>query len=176
MKAQLLGLRVPDEGAVQVQLAPDPTIAGGGFNAQSDAFSPFAHGNTADPTTPEAVLLHAYLAAYNRHDADAGAAYCAEDFKWHSIDGDQTSTDAGNRTQLRAWLVGYFKSIPTVHSDFLSVEQTGPYLTVRERATWDNTEGQRVSQQAHGVYEIRENLMRRVWYFPSVKDAPPPSR
>jgi hypothetical protein len=30
----------------------------------------------------------------------------------------------------------------------------------------------RVSQQAHGIYEIRDNLIRRVWYFPSVKDAP----
>jgi hypothetical protein len=168
----LLVLRMPDEAAVQAQLAPDPAIAGGVFKVQIDAFTPFAHGTTAYLTTPEAILLRAYLEAFNRHDAEAVAAFCAEDFKWYSVDGDQTSTDASSRAQLRDWLVGYFKSFPTVRSEFLSVEQAGPYLTVRERPSWDNKEGKRVSQQAHGVYEIRDNLIRRVWYFPSVKDAP----
>ncbi|AOS45707.1 SnoaL-like domain protein [Lacunisphaera limnophila] len=168
----LLVLRLPDEAAVQSQLAPDPAIAAGVFKVQIDVFTPFAHGTTAWLTTPEAVLLRAYLEAFNRHDAVAVAAFCAEDFTCYSVDGGQTSTDATSRAQLRDWLVGYFKSFPTVRSEFLSVEQTGPYLTVRERPSWDDKEGKRVSQQAHGVYEIRDNHIRRVWYFPSVKDAP----
>ncbi len=166
----LLVLRAPDEPAVRAQLARDPTTANGVFNVQVDVFSAFAHGNTATLTTPEAVVLRAYLDAFNRHDADAVAAFCAEDFKWYSIDGDKSSTDAENRVQLRDWLTGYFKSLPTVRSEFLSIEQTGPHLSVRERVSWDNKAGVPVSQQAHGIYEIRDNLIRRVWYFPSVKD------
>jgi ketosteroid isomerase-like protein len=169
----LIVLRVPDEAAVQAQFAPDPTIAAGVFRMQVDVFAPFAHGNTAWLTTPEAVLLRAYLEAFNRHDAEAVAAFCAEDFTWFSVDGAQTSADVTGRTPLRDWLIGYFKSFPTVRSDFLAVEQTGPFLSVRERATWDNKEGQRVSQQSHGIYEIRDGLIRRVWYFPSVKESPP---
>jgi hypothetical protein len=169
----LLVLRVPDEAAARAQFAPDPTIAAGVFKLQVDVFAPFAHGSTAFLMTPEAVLLRAYLDAFNRHEADAVAAICAENFKWYSIEGDKTSVDAENRTQLRDWLVGYFKSLPTVRSEFLAVEQTGPLLTVRERASWDNQAGQRVSQQALGVYEIRDDLIQRVWYYPSVKDVPP---
>lgn len=169
----LIVLRVPDEAAVLAQFAPDPTIATGVFKLQVDAFTPFAHGNTAYLTTPEAVLLRAYLDAFNRHEADAVAAYCAENFKWFSVDGDKTSVDADGRAPLREWLVGYFKSLPTVRSEFVSVDQAGPFLTVRERASWDNKEGKRISQQGFGVYEIRDNLIRRVWYYPSVKDAPP---
>jgi hypothetical protein len=172
----LLVLRVPDAATAQSQFDPDPTIAAGVFKFQVDAFAPFAHGNTAWLMTPEAILLRAYLDAFNRHEADAVAAFCAENFKWYSIDGDKTSTDAGSRAQLRDWLVGYFKSLPTVGSEFLSIEQTGPFLTVRERASWDNKEGKRVSQQALGVYEIRDGLIQRVWYYPAAKDAPPPAR
>lgn len=171
----LLVLRVPDAAAAQAQFAPDPAIAAGIFRLQIDPFAPFAHGNTAWLMTPEAILLRAYLDAFNRHDADAVAAFCAENFKWYSIAGDKTSTDVASRPQLRDWLAGYFKSLPTVRSDFLAVEQTGPFLTVRERASWDNREGRRVAQQALGVYEIREGLIQRVWYYPSLKD-PTPAR
>jgi len=158
---------------VQAQFAPDPTVAAGVFKLQVDAFAPFAHGNTAYLTTPEAVLLRAYLDAFNRHESDTVAAFCAENFKWYSVEGDKTAVDVEGRTPLRDWLVGYFKSFPTVRSEFLAVEQTGPFLTVRERASWDNREGQRVSQQAFGIYEIRDGLIQRTWYYPAAKDAPP---
>lgn len=166
----LLVLRVPDEAAVQAQLAADPAIASGLFKVQVDVFSPFAHGNTAYLVTPEAIALRAYLDAFNRHDADAVAAFCAENFKWYSIDGDKSSVDADGRTALRDWLVGYFKSFPTVKSEFLAIEQTGPFLSVRERPSWDNKEGKHVSQQALGIYEIRDEKIVRVWYYPSVRD------
>jgi hypothetical protein len=172
----LLVLRVPDEAAVQAQFAPDPTIASGVFKMQVDVFNPFAHGTTAWLMTPEAVLLRAYLDAFNRHEAEAVAAFCAENFKWHSIDGDKMAADVEGRGPLRDWLVGYFKSLPTVKSEFLAVEQAGPYLMVRERASWDNRAGQRVSQQGFGVYEIRDSLIQRVWYHASVKDAPPAAK
>ncbi len=170
----LMVLRVPDEAAARAQFTADPTIAAGTFKLQVDEYRAFAHGNTAYPTSPEATLLRGYLDAFNRHEPDAVAAFCAGNFKWHTIDGDKSSLDADGRIPLRDWLVGYFKSLPDVRSEFLSIEQTGPYLAVRERASWDNKEGKRVSQQALCVYEIRDGLIQRVWYFPSVKDAPPP--
>lgn len=172
---ELLVLRVPDAAVAAAQFEPDPTIAAGVFQLQIDAFAPFAHGNTAWLMTPEAILLRAYLDAFNRHEADAVAAFCADTFKWHSLEGDKSSIDAESRPQLRDWLTGYFKSLPTVRSEFLSVDQAGPFLSVRERASWQNKAGQRVSQQALGVYEIRNGLIQRVWYYPSVKDAPPPA-
>ena len=172
----LLVLRVPDEAAVRAQLAPDPTITSGVFKVQIDVFSPFAHGTTAWLTTPEAVVLRAYLDAYNRHEPDRVAAFLAAKVKWLSIDGDKLATDGDGREALRTWLAGYFKSLPDVRSDFLSIEQAGAFLSVRERASWTAKDGTSRSQQGHGVYEIRDGLIERVWYFPSVRDPAPATK
>ncbi len=172
----MIVLRAADEAGVRTELAQDPSLEAGTFDAQIDAFRPFMHGSTNYLTTPEALALRAYYDAFNRHDAAATAALCAEDLKWFSVSGDQTGTDASSRAQLHDWLIGYFKSFPTVRSEVLSLDQAGSFLTVRERASWENKAGQRVSQQALAIYEIRDGLIRRVWYFPSVKDAPPPAR
>lgn len=169
----LLVLRVPDEAAVQAQLASDPTIASGVFKTQIDVFAPFAHGTTAYLTTPEAIVLRAYLDAYNRHEPDAVAALLAPNVKWFSLDGDKLSVDGDGREALHKWLTGYFKSLPDTRSDFLSLEQNGPFLSARERASWTAKDGKPRSQQSHSVYEIRDGLIARVWYFPSVRDPAP---
>lgn len=166
----LLVLRVPDEAAVRAQLAPDPTVASGVFKVQIDVFSPFAHGTTAWLTTPEAVVLRAYLDAYNRHEPEVVAALLSPKVKWYSLDADKLLTDGDGREALRTWLAGYFKSLSDARSDFLTIEQTGAFLSVRERASWTAKDGARLSQQAHAVYEIRDGLIERVWYFPSVRD------
>jgi ketosteroid isomerase-like protein len=169
----LLVLRVPDEAAVQAQLVPDPAIAGGVFKVQTDVFMPFAHGTTAWLTTPEAIVLRAYLDAGNRLDADAVAALCAENFAWYNVESDKVVPEVQGRAKLRDWLLGYYRDLPSARSEFLAIEQTGPFLCVRERTTWQNKEGKPLSQQAVGVYEIRDGLIQRVWYFPSAKDATP---
>lgn len=172
----LLVLRVPDAAAAAAQFEPDPTIAAGVFKFQVDAFAPFAHGSTAWLMTPEAILLRAYLDAVNRMDAAAVTAMCAENFTWYNVDGAKVAPEVQGREKLREWLTGYFKSLPSVRTGFLAVEQAGPFLTVRERAVWDNQAGQRVSQQALGVYEIRDGLIQRAWYYPATQDEPPSPR
>ena len=169
----LLVLRLPDEPAVRAALAPDPTTANGVFKVQIDVYSPFAHGTTAWLATPEAVALRAYFDAYNRHEPGAVAALLAPDVKWLSLSGEKLSTDGDGREAVRIWLTGYFKSLPDVRSEALTIEQTGAFLSVRERASWTAKDGARRSQQAHGVYEIRDGLIARVWYFPSVRDPAP---
>jgi uncharacterized protein YciI/ketosteroid isomerase-like protein len=171
----LVVVHAADEAAVRAQVAQDPSVTAGLFQAEVHEFRPFFHGSTARLATPEAIALRAYYDAFNRHDAEAVAAACAEDLQWFSVEGDKVGTDASNRAQLLTWLKGYFASLPTVRSDVLAVEQAGAFLTVRERASWENKSGQRVAQQAIGVYEIRAGLIRRVWYFPSAKD-PSPTR
>ncbi|MBI2812968.1 MAG: nuclear transport factor 2 family protein [Opitutae bacterium] len=172
----LMVLRVPDEPAARAQFADDPTIAAGVFKMQVDVFAPFAHGSTAWLTTPEAVVLRAYLDACNRHEPDAVAALLAPGVKWLSLEADKLTVDGDGREALRTWLAGYFGKLPDVRSEFLSIEQTGAFLSVRERAAWTGKDGTRRSQQSHGVYEIRDGLIARAWYFPSVRDPAPPTR
>ena len=166
----LVVLRLPDEDAVKAQLAHDPSIEAGTFTAKIDRFMPFMHGSTPAPlATAEAVALRAYYDAFNKHDADGTAAFLAEDVKWFSVSGDTQSLDGDNRAAIRDWLVGYFKQFPDVKSDVLELRQTGAHLFVHERASWTGANGAKMSQSAFAIYEVRDDLIRRAWYFPAVK-------
>jgi hypothetical protein len=163
----LVVLRLPDEDAVKTQLALDPSIEAGTFVATIDRFMPFMHGSTQAPlTTPEAVALRAYYDAFNRHEADGTAAFLAEGVKWYSVSGDTQSLDGNGRAAIRDWLAGYFKQLPDVKSDVLELRQTGPHLFVHERVSWMSTSGAAKRASALAIYEVRDGLIQRVWYFP----------
>ena len=163
----LVVVLAPDLDAARALFAEDPSLAAKTFVLQIDPFSAFYPGSTTYLQTPEATVMRDYLAAYNRHDADAVAAHLAENLIWYSIAGDTLSPEANSRVAIREWLVGHFEAHPTTRSDYLAFEQTGPYITVRERASSINAEGKRVGQQAFAVHEIRNHLIQRVWYFPA---------
>jgi hypothetical protein len=42
---------------------------------------------------------------------------------------------------------------------------------VHERATWKGANNTTLRQSAFGVYEIRDGLVQRVWYFPATREA-----
>lgn len=164
----LVVLRLPDEEAVKAQLARDPSIEAGTFVAQIDRFMPFMHGSTLAPlTTPEAVALRAYYDAFNRHEADATAAFLADHVKWYSVSGDAQSLDGDGRESVRTWLAGYFKQLPDVKSDVLELRQTGSHLFVHERVSWTGADGSAKRTTALAIYELRDGLIQRVWYFPA---------
>ena len=169
----LILVRAPDEAAVQAQLAQDPSLAVGLFKAQVSEFRPFMHGSTEPPaSSPEIDVVRKQLEAFNRHSPDDVVACYAENIKWLSIDGDNVSTEGDGRESIRAWLKGYFESLPTVKSELLEINQTGPHVVFRERPSWIDKAGQPRSQTAIGVFEVRDGLVRRAWYFPVVAAKP----
>jgi len=173
----LIILRLPDEAAVRNEIDQDLSVANGTFAARIDAFRPFMHGSTQPPlATPEAIALRAYYDAYNRHDPGATAAFLAENVKWFGVAGDTQSVDGEGREAVKNWLTGYFNKLPTVKAEVLELRQTGPHLFVHERATWRGANQKDLRQSAFGIYEIRDGLIQRVWYFPTVREAPPPAR
>lgn len=169
----LMVLRVPDEATARQQFAGDPTIASGVFAMRVDRYQPFAHGTTAYLATPEAELMRQYLERFNRHDADGVAALVAEDFGWQMVADSVVTTELRGRGALRAWLAGYFPATRAVRSEFLAMEQVGPYLTVRERVSWERADGTRTAQQSLAMYEVRAGLIQRAWYYPSALTTPP---
>jgi hypothetical protein len=141
---------------------------------QVDEYRPFAHGSTQPPAdSPEIAVVRKQLEAFNRHSADDVAACYAENIKWLSIDGDKVSTEGDGREGIRMWLAGYFKSRPTVRSELLEINATGPHVVFRERASWTGKDGTPRSQTAIGVFEVRDGLVHRAWYYPAV--TPPPA-
>jgi hypothetical protein len=122
----------------------------------------------AQPATPEAVV-RANSAAFNAQDVAALAATVAEDFVWFNVEGEKISAETRGREALRTGMAGYFKSLPSAKSDIESLSVNGAFVSVKERAKWKSKSGEDRSQAALAIYEVREGLIKRVWYFPSQK-------
>ncbi|MDP3073320.1 MAG: nuclear transport factor 2 family protein [Opitutaceae bacterium] len=167
----LLLIRAADAAAVRAELTRDPSITAGVFQATVDEYRPFQHGDTRPPlATPEVAAVRALVAAFNAHDPAGVAALLAEDAKLFGVASDSQSLDGDGRAAILTWLEGYFKSVPDVRSEILDLTQTGPHVSYRERATWTAKDGTRRVQTSLAVYEVREGLVRRAWYFPANRE------
>ncbi len=139
-----------------------------GILAASLFAAEIAFATTATPPGPEAVV-RANLDAFNRQDVEALAATVAEDFIWYNVDGDKLLPETRGRDALRKGMQAYFKSLPSARSSAEVLTVNGDFVSIRERASWTNKKGEAASQAAIGVYEVRDGLIRRVWYFPAQK-------
>jgi hypothetical protein len=173
----LLLVRAASEAAVRAELAQDPAIAAGVFQASVEEYRPFQHGDTRPPlATPEVAVVRAALAAYNTRDAAAVAAHYADDIKWFGVAGDKQSLEGEGRAAVEQWLAGYFKSVPDVRAEISELAQTGSHVSFRERVTWTAKDGTRRAQSALAIYEVRDGRIARAWYFPAVHEAGPATK
>jgi ketosteroid isomerase-like protein len=126
-------------------------------------------GAAAPPAeSAEAATVRAYFAAYNAHDIDAVVKLLHADFVWLNVVEDTIAVEVRGQEAVRTSLTGYFRGLPTARSEIESIATLGPWVSVRERAHWTGKSGAR-SQASLSVYEVRDGLLRRVWYYPSVK-------
>jgi hypothetical protein len=172
----LILVRASDADAARAHFGSDPTLANGTFTLAVDEFRPFYHGETRPPpASPEIAVVRAQTEAFNRHDADALAVLLAPTVKWFSLDGDKLGVEGDGREAMRTWLTGYFKSFPDVKSESFDVSQTGPFVSLRERASWTAKDGTKRAQQSHATFEVRDGLIVRGWYFPALREPAPPA-
>jgi len=75
----------------------------------------------------------------------------------------QRLLEAFNAHDVEA-MTGYFRSLPSARSEIEVRLVTDGFVAVRERAHWEQ-DGQSRSQAALAVYELRGDLVARVWYF-----------
>lgn len=112
-------------------------------------------------------VVEEQLDAFNRHDVEAMAAQVAPDFVWFSVDGDEVRVEVRGRIALAEGMRSYFASLPSVRSEVEGTLVSGAFVTLRERAIWTDESGIERSQAALGVYEVRDGLIQRVWYYPA---------
>ncbi len=115
-------------------------------------------------------VVRSLMDAFNRHDPERMAALVHEDFEYLGVDGSKVSVDAVGREALKQSMAGYFASVRDVASVIEHTTVTGPYVAFRERVSWTGKSGRR-SQAALGVYEVRDGLVKRVWYYPAVEQS-----
>jgi ketosteroid isomerase-like protein len=138
------------------------------------AFAPYHAGAQAPSAVTAATdsaavpTVRAYFAAYNAHDVGGVLRLLHPDFVWLSLAGDSVTVEARGLTAIRSQLEGYFRRLPSARSEMETATALGPWVSVRERARWTNASGPR-SQAAMSVYEVRDGLLRRVWYYPEVR-------
>lgn len=113
------------------------------------------------PVSPGALAVATQLVeAFNQHDPAAMAALVTSDFELYYVEeGGVASLGTQGAEQLAAEMTSYFAARPTVRST-ISAAIDGPvFVSFREQIVG--------GQSSLAVYEVRDGLIRRAWYFPA---------
>ncbi len=113
-------------------------------------------------------IVEQFISAYNAHDIDAMLGFVHPGVQWLSVDGDTVLVQTSGADELADALKGYFKSVPSSRSTVESMMTAGRFVSVWERAHWERN-GAPASQSALTVYEIQDDHIVRVWYYPSME-------
>lgn len=122
--------------------------------------------STPKPTTSQTDLVQAYVAAYNVRDLQAMSALMHPDIEWLSIEASGIETLADGKEDLVGQMQAYLATSDTV-SELGDIATNGAFVSGIETARWMGADGMQKAQSAMAVYEIEDNLIRRVWYFPA---------
>jgi hypothetical protein len=118
---------------------------------------------SAAGASPE-LTVRALYDAFNARDADALVAHVTDDVQWNTVAGQSITVETSGKSALRASMVRYFRSMPTVRSQIEGILPAGDFVTVHERVTWRRGDVEQ-TQSAVAVYKVREGRIAAVWYF-----------
>ncbi len=121
------------------------------------------------PAPGELQIAVEYVEAYNARDLSAMLELMHEDVEWLSIEGSDVVSFASGKAELAKQMEAYLASPSATFSTVEGSVKDGRFVAVREVAHWTDAEGKARSQSALAVYEIRESLVRRVWYYPATR-------
>lgn len=122
----------------------------------------------SQPDTTPISVVRGYVAAFNAKDLDAMMAAVASEFVWMSVSGDSL-TDVGRGVDaFRLLIAGYFRAVPSARSELSRIDATGPWVTTHEHTRWDAAPAEVGGQASLVVYEVRDGLIRRAWFYPSL--------
>lgn len=138
-----------------------------GFLSPAQAADGAAPGNagaaaSAAPAADVTALAaaHALIAAFNRHDPAAMAALVTPDFELYYVDDTgQAELSVQGRDALAAEMEGYFAQRPQVRSEVSGAIDGPAFVSFREQIVG--------GASSIAVYEVREGLVRRAWYYPA---------
>jgi hypothetical protein len=123
----------------------------------------------AQESDPSIQLVEQMMNAFSLQDEEAMAATLSDDIGWYSILGDTLTVQAEGKEALFIGLRSYFESIPSAHSEIEESFLSGKYVIIRERGYW-HQDGVQRSQSSLAVYEIKDGLIARVWYYPAEEE------
>ena len=110
-------------------------------------------------------IIEDFVAAFNEHDVEAMAGMISEDLIYMFVTDDKIAVETRGKDAFRKAMLAYYKQIPSARSETESIMTAGNFVTVRERAHWKSSKGAR-SQMSLAVYQLKDNTIHRVWYYP----------
>jgi uncharacterized protein (TIGR02246 family) len=122
----------------------------------------------ADKQKSNEQLVRDYVAAFNSRDIDAMLSMVTEDIQWLTVAGDKLAIETDGKPKLRQSMAAYFKSNPSAKSELEWVQVTKLRVAALEKASWQAKSGPK-SQSSLSVYEFRDGLIARVYYYPAEK-------
>jgi len=111
-----------------------------------------------------------HVTAFNAGDVDGMGKMQHPEIQWLSVKGNMVSVEVNGRNELARNMTEYFNSPTKVTGTLRDWSINPPYVSVTETASWTATDGTKKSQSSLTVYELENNLIRRVWYYPAVDD------
>jgi hypothetical protein len=109
-----------------------------------------------------------YVSAFNKRAIDTMLSMVSDDIQWLSVEADKITVETQGKARLRESMTAYFKSTPTAQSELEWVQVTASRVAAMERARWQSSAGPK-SQAGLAVYEFRDGLITRVYYYPAEK-------
>jgi hypothetical protein len=112
-------------------------------------------------------IISAYSQSYNAKDIETMAALMHPDIEWLSVNGNAIKIEVSGKgalvTEMDAWFAG--GDLPK--GSLRDWSLNGNYVAVSETASWKDNSGVEKSQSALTVYELENDLIRRVYYYPA---------
>ena len=124
------------------------------------------HGN--EEMSQQAKIISAYSAAWNAKKLDEMAALMHPEIEWLSVVGSAVKVETKGKEQLVDSLKAWFASPSLPTGSLRDWSINGNFVAVTETASWLDDAKQTQSQSSLTVYELEDNLIRRVYYYSSI--------
>ena len=111
-------------------------------------------------------VVQPFIIAYNERNLSEMLRYCDEHIRWMWVERDKLSSETSGKTELSEAMRQYFASAHHTRSTVLSWQQSGEFVSVVEQASWPH-QGEIRHQCSLAVYQLHEQKILNVWYFPS---------
>ena len=121
-------------------------------------------------STVSKTIISKHVHAFNTGDVAAMAKMQHPDIEWLSVNESEVSVQVSGRDELSKNMVEYFNSPTKVTGTLRDWSVNDPYVSVTETASWTAKDGTEKSQSSLTVYQLEDNLIRRVWYYPAVEN------
>ncbi len=110
-------------------------------------------------------ILQEQVEAFNTKNIDDLVANITDDFKWYFIGPDTLLLEVSGKEHFRKSMESYFKSIKEVKSEIEEFAIENNRISFKEVVRYTTSSGAAQSASAMGIYEVKDGLIYRAWYF-----------